>query len=167
MPFEFEFTDNSREVIEAMMKGKDKALEALGAQVENYAKLELENDPRRVDTGRLRNSITHVVNSSDDSVTVGSNVNYAVYVHEGTGIFGPNGGTGGWWVYVPGGDRSSGQPSGKRYTKAEAARIVAYLREKGVEAYMTQGMKPNRFLKNAVEKHQGEFADIVKQNLEQ
>lgn len=46
-----------------------------------------------VDTGRLRASITADVVPRDDTVVarIGTNVNYAIYVHEGTGIFGPTG----------------------------------------------------------------------------
>lgn len=36
-----------------------------------------------VDTGRLRNSITHAF-VTDKEIVVGTNVEYAVYVHEGT-----------------------------------------------------------------------------------
>lgn len=44
---------------------------------------ELENPPRRVDTGRLKNSIKGEV-ENNDTVVVGTNVEYAIYVHEGT-----------------------------------------------------------------------------------
>ncbi|MGI6756035.1 MAG: HK97-gp10 family putative phage morphogenesis protein [Atopobiaceae bacterium] len=55
------------------------ALEAVGLAAEGYAKRLCP-----VDTGRLRNSITHVVNGSDSSVVIGTNVEYAKYVEEGT-----------------------------------------------------------------------------------
>ena len=45
---------------------------------------ELENTPRRVDTGNLKNSITHEVDEDEKAVYVGTNVEYGVYVHEGT-----------------------------------------------------------------------------------
>lgn len=44
---------------------------------------ELENPPRRVDTGRLKNSIHGEVEGGDTAL-VGTNVEYAIYVHEGT-----------------------------------------------------------------------------------
>lgn len=45
-----------------------------------------------VDEGRLRGSITHAVTAGPGRVTVvvGSPLQYAVYQHEGTGIYGPN-----------------------------------------------------------------------------
>lgn len=107
-------------------KAITKALTMVGMQAENYAKLELENDPARIDTGLLRNSITWALggespqissysgdrnskykknepiptgsysgtapkdNQSERAVYVGTNVDYAIYVHEGATL--PNGG---------------------------------------------------------------------------
>lgn len=89
----------------------EKALMMVGMEAEGDAKIEIESDPRRVDTGRLRNSITWatqtqhsepsgegVVNAEDrcpspteqNVVQIGTNVEYAVYVHEGTKHSDPN-----------------------------------------------------------------------------
>lgn len=54
-----------------------KALEAVGMQAENYAK-----GLCPVDTGNLRNSITHEV-ENETTVAIGSNVEYAAYVEMG------------------------------------------------------------------------------------
>lgn len=87
---------------------KEKALALVGMQAEGDAKIEIESDPRRVDTGRLRNSITWAttkehstpegtpdnpdasdadgVNTSQaetDAVVIGTNVEYAYEIHEG------------------------------------------------------------------------------------
>lgn len=67
--------DNSEEVLENLGNGIERALEAIGAQVENYAKMLCP-----VDTGNLRNSITHVVESSESAVYIGSATSYAAYV---------------------------------------------------------------------------------------
>lgn len=167
MAFEFELTDNSGDVLSALGIDVEKGLTAVGMQAANYSKLELENNPRRRDSGRLINSITYKVDKGEQSVTIGTNVEYGIYVHEGTGIYAPSGGTGGWWVYVLNGNGSmKGHASGKRYTEAEARRIVAILHEKGLDAHMTQGMKPNRFLKNGVANHAQEYAEIFKQYLQ-
>jgi hypothetical protein len=53
------------------------------------------NDARRrapVDTGRLRASIQLAIQTHGMRITcrIGSNLQYAVWVHEGTGIFGPD-----------------------------------------------------------------------------
>jgi len=46
-----------------------------------------------VDDGQLRQSITHDVQRETDGIAgfVGSNVEYAPYVHEGTGLYAKNG----------------------------------------------------------------------------
>ena len=80
----YTFIDNSSVFKQAMDDGLPRALEAIGIQAEGYAKLELENDPRRIDTGNLRNSISHSVQTSEDAVVIGTNVEYAPYVHDGT-----------------------------------------------------------------------------------
>ena len=67
------------------------ALEAIGMQAENYAKLNLETPKKHadgtirpnVDTGRLVNSITHQ-QEDETTVAVGTNVEYAAYVEMGT-----------------------------------------------------------------------------------
>lgn len=78
------FTDNS-DKFKAEMSAKIPAvLEDLGIHLEGEAKDELENSPRRIDTGNLRNSITHQVSESEKAVYIGTNVKYGIYVHEGT-----------------------------------------------------------------------------------
>lgn len=84
-----ELVDNTELVKKASEEAIERALEAIGLQAEGYAKLELENDPRRIDTGRLRNSITHQRQGKDTEV-IGTNVEYAEYVHEGTRRMEPN-----------------------------------------------------------------------------
>lgn len=71
------FTDNSKDVLAAFERAKKNALEAIGATAETHAK-----SLTPVDTGRLRNSIAHTV--GDDSVYIGTNVEYAPYVEYGS-----------------------------------------------------------------------------------
>ena len=80
--------DHSAEVEAALEGNIPAALTAAAMQAVNYAQLELENTPRRVDTGRLKNSITFEV--MDKEAQIGSNVEYAGYVHEGTYKMEPN-----------------------------------------------------------------------------
>ena len=76
------------------MRGVDtallNALEDIGLHIEGEAKEELENTPRRIDTGNLRNSITNEVVDDEKAVYIGTNVEYAIYVHEGTSRMAPN-----------------------------------------------------------------------------
>lgn len=73
-----DITDNSAEVLAALEQAKDRALEIIGGKIESYAKGIVP-----VDTGALRNSITHAVDG--DTVEAGSAILYAPYVELGTG----------------------------------------------------------------------------------
>ena len=74
---DIKFTSNVNDILSAMEKGKRNALTAIGATAETYAKQETP-----VDTGRLRNSISHSVDG--EAAYIGSNVEYAPYVELGT-----------------------------------------------------------------------------------
>lgn len=128
-----EFIDNSKLVIETKDHAIRRALEAVGVHIEGEAKDELENSPRRVDTGRLKGSITYATAQNhsagqepstpsdyktknkpeEETVYIGTNVEYAAYVHEGT-----------------------------------------------------QRMKPNRFLKKAVQRNASQIREYFKRELE-
>ena len=82
--------DHSDEVISALNTQLEAALEAVGLFVAAEAQDELENTPRRVDTGNLKNSMSHQTDSADKCVYVGTNVEYGIYVHEGTSNMQPN-----------------------------------------------------------------------------
>ena len=115
--------DNTKKVKEELADRALVALDAVGMQASSLAKMELQKSPMRVDTGLLRNSITHAVSGKpaaigsysadtpkkgrensgsyagsapapDDTkkpfVLVGTNVEYALYVHEGTRNMSPN-----------------------------------------------------------------------------
>src|SRR5947199_6559777 len=62
-------------------------LHRVGLVVETHAKLNLsQGSMQAVDQGRLRSSITHVVQRESPTEIVcyvGTNVSYAIYVHEG------------------------------------------------------------------------------------
>ena len=70
--------DNSKEFINAMDTKASKVLEMLGLKAEGYEKLICP-----VDTGRLRNSITHTQLDKTTEI-IGTNVEYAAYVELGT-----------------------------------------------------------------------------------
>lgn len=151
---EIKVKNHSRKTLSEWKNTKESSLMEIGMFLSSQAKLEIENAPRRVDTGRLRNSLTYRI-TPEGELLIGSDVFYAIYVHEGTGIYGKNATQGGktWWVYVKGSASSGGVAKGKRYSKYQAYQVMQYLRSKGLDAYMTQGMKPNRFLVNAVTKN--------------
>lgn len=67
------------EALEELASKKLVALEEIGLVAEGYAK---QYCP--VDTGRLRNSISHAVDEGEDMAIIGTNVEYAAYVELGT-----------------------------------------------------------------------------------
>lgn len=71
--------DNAAAIEAALDKAMAKALEEMGITAEAYAKKECP-----VDTGRLRNSITHIVQPGEKAVYIGTNVEYAHPVELGT-----------------------------------------------------------------------------------
>ena len=72
---EVKVTDNSQTVKSIKDQLVSASLEAIGLTAERHAK---ERCP--VDTGRLRNSISHAVNESQKAAYIGTNVEYAPYV---------------------------------------------------------------------------------------
>lgn len=76
-------TNNTQQLLDELREKKEAALDAVGQAAETQAKLNLENDPRRVDTGTLRGSIGHAL-ADEDTMCVGTDVEYAIYVELGT-----------------------------------------------------------------------------------
>ena len=74
-----QFTDNSKEVSDNIKAALLRGLETCGLVAEGYAK-----KLAPVDTGNLRNSITHTVDEDEPAAYIGSNVEYASYVCLGT-----------------------------------------------------------------------------------
>ena len=123
--------DNTDAVIRASRDQIKKALEECGLTAERYAK---EKCP--VDTGNLRNSITHQMDGGS-KVLIGSAVEYAPYVELGTGKY-ADGGRKTSWVY----EDSKGN------------------------WHMTNGQKARPYLKPALANHVDEYAKIIRENLE-
>ena len=76
MAIDWTFKDHSADVEAAVTAAVTKALSLMGEVVEGYAK---EDCP--VDTGRLRNSLTH--EAGEDCEYVGTDVEYGPYVEFG------------------------------------------------------------------------------------
>lgn len=72
----YTYKDNTDEVLAALERAKKRGLEAIGLTAEGHAKKETP-----VDTGRLRNSISHA--TDDEAAYIGTNVEYAPYVELG------------------------------------------------------------------------------------
>ena len=119
---DWKLIDHTDDAKRDMAKAIERALDDVGIHLEGAAAEELQNSPMRIDTGLLRNSITHavaghktakgeyqadrpktktgaitvgtysgVMGSLDEkAVYIGTNVEYAIYVHEGTSRMAPN-----------------------------------------------------------------------------
>ena len=89
----FEIRENNAKLIEREINDAIlRALEEIGIVAEGYAKRLCP-----VDTGRLRNSITHAIDNDEKAVVIGTNVEYGPEVEfgrSGTKYRGANGGKG-------------------------------------------------------------------------
>lgn len=72
-------TSHADEFKRAKVESIARALEAIGIQAEGDVSM-----LAPVDTGRLRASITHETRPEEESVYIGTNVEYAAYVEYGT-----------------------------------------------------------------------------------
>lgn len=121
---------NKQATLDEFKQQKKVALEAIGLQGETNAKMHI-TAVGAVDTGILRNSITHA--TDDDSAYIGTDVEYGIYVELGTGIYASEGGRSTPWSYK--------DDEGNWHT--------------------TVGMKPRPFLAPAVQEHIDEYKELV------
>ena len=121
------------------------------------------------DTGALRQKITNRIEVIGNEVSgiVFTPLEYAPYIEYGTGLYAENGnGTSGYWVYV--GDKDydpDRKKSHKRYTLQEAKQIVAIMRSKGLEAYYTNGMHPQPFMRPALKENEQNIKKKLKEGI--
>lgn len=136
---DFKLTNNSGKLLQAVREYRDEKLEEIGQRAEDYAqRLTPKGNPESTGVegyrgGTLQKSITHKV--VDDTVYVGSNVNYAPYVELGTGIYATDGnGRKSPWVWI----------------------------DKNGKAHYTRGMEPKHMLKKSIADHLDEYKKIIK-----
>lgn len=127
-----EFRDNSKEVLAALWEAATRALEKCGIAAEGFAKKAVP-----VDTGNLRNSISHKVDEKEKVVYIGTNSEYGAYVELGTGKY-YKGGRQDPWVY---------QDEEGRW-------------------HHTNGQRAQPYLKPAVADHKQTYKNIIKDELE-
>ncbi len=128
-----EITDNSKEVSAAIKAALLRGLEKCGLVAEGYAKKLCP-----VDTGNLRNSITHVVDEQEPAAIIGTDNEYAAYVELGTGIYAEGGG---------------GRPTPWVYQDAKG------------NWHYTHGNKAQPFLKPAAADHAIQYRKILEDEL--
>lgn len=77
MPLEFEIrADNAAEVLRELDSKIEAILEAWGIQGVGAVQ-DIITSESRIDTGAMRNSISHQVDLNDQSVVIGTNIEYA------------------------------------------------------------------------------------------
>ncbi len=130
-----EFTDNSEEFIKAMREAAIRALEKCGLFGESQAKTNITNNGL-VDTGTLRNSITHQVQSDELAVYIGTNVEYAPYPELGTGKY-----------------YAGGRKTAWTYQDAHG------------NWHITNGQRAQPYLKPAVADHVGTYRNIIESEM--
>lgn len=128
-----EIHDNSKDVSAAIQAALVRGLEKCGLVAEGYAKKLCP-----VDTGNLRNSITHVVDKEEPAVYIGTNSEYGPYVELGTGIYAEGGG---------------GRPTPWVYKDAKG------------NWHYTRGNKAQPFLKPAAADHAIQYRKILEDEL--
>ena len=126
------FNDYSADVLNEFHDAVLRALERCGEQAEGYAK-----DLAPVDTGNLRNSISHTVDEDEPAVYIGSNTSYAPYVELATGIY-AEGGRPTPWVY----------------------------QDENGNWHWTRGNKAQPFLKPAVADHPQTYRNIIEDEMQ-
>jgi phage gpG-like protein len=145
--FDIRIVDHTGEVMRLFDERLAIALNMVGMQAEAHAKQIIsdsnvyggvdltrygERDNSRVDTGRLRNSVTHTVVQNE--VYIGSNVKYAAYHELGTGIY-------------------ASQPGGRQTP-------WTYVDRHGV-GHVTKGLYPIHFLKKSASEYLDEYKAIL------
>lgn len=126
-----EIHNHSDEVLAALQEAAEWALEKCGLVAEGYAKW-----LASVDTGNLRNSITHKVDPSEPAVYIGTDSECAAYVELGTG------------EYYPG-----GRPTPWKYQDANG------------NWHWTKGNPAKPYLKPAVADHAQTYRNIIEDEL--
>ena len=79
MSADIKIPDNTQKTSEEFKRALLRGMWSVGETAERYAKLDCP-----VDTGRLRNSITHVEDENEQAVYIGTNVEYAPFIELGT-----------------------------------------------------------------------------------
>lgn len=135
--------DHTREVQEAVHDAILTALDAAGMQAATLARMELQNTPSRIDTGLLRNSITHAVSGKPAAISEYQASNESKYNGK---------------VPEPGGYSGTApdDPEGQKAVYVGSNVSYAIFVHEG-----TDKMAPNRFLKNALNKNKGELEKII------
>ena len=131
----FEFTNE-----DAVLQAMSEHLRAAAVEGMTNACFIVEEDSKKdcpLDTGILRQSITSLVEEEDGQIVgyVGSNLEYAPYVHQGTGIYAVEG-------------------NGRK-------EVPWHYKDANGRWHSTKGIKPKPFIFDAMEKNRNKIADVI------
>lgn len=107
-------------------------LEKLCQQIENTAKNNIATKSKGHADGPLAGSITHEIDKGKLEAVIGTNVEYAVFYHQGTGLYAVNG-------------------DGRKD-------VPWHFKGPDGEWWHTKGQKPNPFLKDAIDSDANKYA---------
>jgi len=127
--------DNKQEIMQAM---KDQVTGWLNAIGEDAASTAANKAP--VDTGALKNSISHAVDESELKAYIGTNIEYAIWHELGTGKYASEGG---------------GRQGGWNYQDSEG------------NWHHTEGVPAKHFLQFGATAHQAEYKAMLEKALKQ
>lgn len=141
-------TDNTAQAKAEMQKKIRAALNAAGIQAASAAREEIQKSPKRIDTGLLRNSITHAMDG--EGAAIGSYKADKASQYSGK---------------IP----QPGTYTGKAEKEPEGKDAVYIGTNSSYAIYVHEGtdrMAANRFIKNAVENNAAELIEIIKSHLQ-
>ena len=128
-----EFNSNLGEVLKGSEEAIARAAEIIGGMAESYAK-----QLCPVDTGNLRNSITHTTENNNRTVVISSSVTYARFIELGTGKYAEGGG---------------GRQTPWSYQDSNG------------NWHTTSGMPPRPYLRPAIENHKDEYKEVLESEM--
>lgn len=117
-----------------------------------------------------KNAWRYEVDEGRLEATVGNPQERSLWTEFGTGEYSisPKGGRKGYWIYVKeadgGGDGTTyAYKGGKAYTLDEAKKLVAMMREDGLDAYYTKGQRPYKPFQTAYTKLRPKLIRLAEQ----
>ena len=116
-----------------LLEGAEKGMTAAVLLIEHDAK----ENSQPIDNGTLRASITHSVEMEDSNIVgyVGTNLFYAPFVHQGTGIYAIEG-------------------NGRK-------EVPWHYKDEQGNWHSTKGMRPRPFINDAMEENRSKLPDIM------
>ena len=157
-----EFKDYSVQVKSTLQDCAIAFLHEVGGELKSRA---IRNSDMHRRSGKTSGSYDYTVDEGDFVAYIGSDYNNALWEEFGTGQFALKGdGRKGYWVYIDDGGASGNKSkSPKTYTLKEAKFIVARMREKGLNAYYTNGKQARRPLWKAFESMKGNIDRMARE----